>query len=135
MKRFTYSVIVSIFLGAFVYAGVIGDTNEEVKAVANPILDSILDGMKTNDYTKYSKDFDDTMKNALPKEAFLAANKQIRDYMGEYKSREYLGFLKKNNMTVILWKSVFDKSEDEFLVKLIISKQKDKYLVTGLWFQ
>lgn len=125
--------MVVAFVSAF--AGVIGKTDNEVRTIAEPILDNILKGMKTSDYASYSRDFNNTMKKGLPEKKFLAVNQQIRNQLGDYKSREYLGFLKKRGMTVVLWKSTFDKSKDDILIKLTVSKQKDKYLVTGLWFQ
>ena len=116
-------------------AEVIGKTNQEVKRIANPILDSILEGFRTNNYKKYSRDFDDTLKEAISEKKFLGTAQQIKSKIGKYQSREYLGFLKKGRMTLVLWKSSFDKSEDDVLIKLVISKRKGKYLVTGLWFQ
>jgi len=75
------------------------------------------------------------MKEYESKEAFLKSNKQIELLMGSYESRKYLGFLKKSDMTIVLWKGTFDNTQDDVLIKLVISKRKDKYLVTGLWFQ
>ncbi len=118
-----------------VSADVIGETNKEVKRIANPILDSILEGFRTNNYKKYSRDFDDTLKEAISEKKFLVVAQQIKSRIGNYQSREYLGFLKKGRMTLVLWKASFDKSEDDVLIKLVISKRKGKYLVTGLWFQ
>ena len=137
MKRFAYSIIVGLmfFLSASTHAEVIGKTDEEVQLVAESIIDTILTGMKTEDYAMYSKDFDETMKEALTEEAFLAANKQILESMGDYKSREYLGFLNQGEMTVILWKGTFDKTDNDLLIKLVVSKREDKHLVAGLWFQ
>jgi len=113
----------------------IGKTDDEVRAIAEPIIDSILDGMKTGDYAKFSKDFDDTMKEALTKEKFASTNQQLRSQMGNYKSREYIGFLNKGKMTIVMWKGKFDGTEDDILIKLVLSKRGDKNYVTGLWFQ
>ena len=118
-----------------VSADVIGETNKEVKKIANPILDSILEGFRTNNYKKYSRNFDDTLKEAISEKKFLVVAQQIKSRIGNYQSREYLGFLKKGRMTLVLWKASFDESEDDVLIKLVISKRKGKYLVTGLWFQ
>jgi len=117
------------------FAGVIGKTNEEVRAIAEPILDNILQGFKTDDYVKYSRDLDDTLKETISENKFLETDRQIEGSIGNYQSREYLGFLTKDQMTVVLWKGRFDRSVDDVLIKLVVSKRKDRYLVTGLWFQ
>lgn len=117
------------------FAGIIGKSDEEVQSIANPILDMFLEGMKIGDYTKYSMYFDDTLKEALPEKRFRVVREQIKGQMGDYQSREYLGFLNKGPMTIVLWKGAFDKTEDEVLIKVVLSKRGDKYVITGVWFQ
>lgn len=116
-------------------AEVIGTSDKEVRAIAGPILDNILVGFKTNDYATYSKDFGDFLKESISEKKFIETNRKIQDSIGNYQSREYLGFLQKGQMTLILWKGKFDKSADDILIKLVVSKRNGKYLVTGLWFQ
>jgi len=116
-------------------AAVIGQTNKEVRSIAGPILDNILKGMKKDDYTIWSQDFDVVMKESFSEEKFHKTNQQILNQFGEYVSREYLGFLKKGSMTMVLWKSRFDDIADDVLITLVVSKRGDKYKVTGLWFE
>jgi len=128
-------ILAIIVVSVSTFAGVIGRTNEEVRAIAEPILDNILEGFKTDDYRKYSRDLDDTLKETISQKKFLEIDRQIQSSIGNYQSREYLGFLIKGQMTVVLWKGRFDGSIDDVLIKLVVSKRKNKYLVTGLWFQ
>jgi len=123
------------FMAMPLSADVIGKTNEEVKAIAEPVLDNILEGLRTDDCCRYLQDFDETLKESISERQFLDTDRKIENSIGNYQSREYLGFLTKGQMTVILWKARFDTSEDDVLIKLVISKREDRYLVTGLWFQ
>jgi len=131
--------VVIVFVLCFVTwslsADVIGKTDEEVRGIVEPMLDNILEGMKVGDYNKYSKDFDDTTEEAVSEKRFLEFDSQVKKHMGNYLSREYLGFLTKTGMTIVLWKAQFDKTEEDILIKLVISKKEDRYLITGLWFQ
>ena len=137
MRHVIYVVLIlaMVVASTSTFAGVIGKTDEEVRAIAEPILDNILEGFKTDDYVKYSRDLDDTLKETISENKFLETDRQIESSIGNYQSREYLGFLTKGQMTVVLWKGRFDKSVDDVLIKLVVSKRKDRYLVTGLWFQ
>jgi len=131
-------IVVALLIFAapsLVFAEVIGANNEEISVISEPILDNILDAFKTNDYGKYLIDFDDTLKESISETKFIEVDKYFQDNIGNYQSREYLGFLTKGKMSVMLWKARFDKSEDDVLIKLVVSKRSDKYLVTGLWFQ
>ena len=137
MGNIRYFVIVSVlcFIAFPLSAEVIGTTDLEVQAIAEPILNNILEGLKLNDYAKYSEDFDEILKESISEKKFIETGRQIEDSIGNCGLREYLGFFTKGKMTVILWKARFDKSEDDVLIKLVVSKREDKYLVTGLWFQ
>ncbi len=137
MRHIIRIVIIMAIVGIAVstFAEVIGKTNEEIRIIAEPILDSILEGIETEDYAKYSRDFDGTMKEIISKKKFPGVNLQIQNSIGNYQSRKYLGSLIKGQMTVVLWKGRFDRSADDVLIKLVVSKRKNKYLVTGLWFQ
>jgi len=129
------SVLFLFSTPAVTFAEVVGETNEEVTAIAEPILDNILQAFEQNDYIKYAKDFDDTLKESISDKKFVEVNQYFQDSLGNYQSREFLGFFVKGKMSVVLWKARYDKSEDDVVIKLVLSKRADKYLVTGLWFQ
>ena len=124
-----------VMCAVVVSADVAGSTDKEVRAVAEPMLDTILEGLKTGDYAVFSRDFGDAMKEALNEERFVKTRQQIQQGMGNYRSRKYLGFLNKGGYSIVLWKGRFDGTSDDILIKLVISKRGDRYLVTGLWFQ
>jgi len=129
------SVFCLLVIPASTFAEVVGATNETVAAIAEPILDNILEAFEQNDYVKYSRDFDDTLKESISDKKFVEVDRYFEGSLGNYQDREYLGFLVKGQMSVVLWKARYDKSEDDVLIKLVLSKRADKYLVTGLWFQ
>ena len=116
-------------------ADVIGKTDTEVSKVAEPILDNILEAFRTGDYEQYCRDFDNTLKESVSEKKFRQVREWLQNTLGKYQYKKYLGFSKKGRMSVVLWKAKFDKSEDDVLIKLVVSKRGDKYLVTGLWFQ
>ncbi|PKN01972.1 MAG: hypothetical protein CVU77_03290 [Elusimicrobia bacterium HGW-Elusimicrobia-1] len=43
--------------------------------------------------------------------------------------------LNAQGMTKVLWKGRYDKTEEDVLITVVITKRKNKNLVTGLWFQ
>ena len=116
-------------------AGIIGQNDEQVRAIAEPIMDTILEGLNRGDYLQYSRDFDMTLKEAITRDRFADIQKDINAQFGEYLFREYLGFLNREAFTIVLWKGVFGKTKDEVLIKLVISERNGRYQVTGLWYQ
>jgi hypothetical protein len=116
-------------------AAVIAQNDKDVQAIAEPILDTVLTGLNNGNYSLYSRYFDGTLKDAVTKKKFSQVRANIMKKLGKYQSRTYLGFLQKGNFTVVLWRGRFSASDDDVLIKLVLSKRGDKVLVTGLWFQ
>lgn len=117
------------------WADILGTTDEQVQAAADPILDNLLAGFNEGDYQKYSKDFDATLKESLPESRFKQVRGEILQKIGKYQSRKYFGFLNQNKFTAVLWKGKFSNTTSDVLIKLVVSKRPDKVVVVGLWFQ
>lgn len=131
-----------IFLALFFYAVAsvcfadpIGGDEANIQAIAAPIMENIIEGIKSNDYNKYIRDFDSATRSAMPEAKFIEVNERLSGSIGEFKQKEYIGFLDKQNMTVVMWKTKFTKTDDDILIKLVINKSGDVYYVSGLWFE
>jgi hypothetical protein len=137
MKLARYLAILAVIflLGSPATAAVIGQTDQAVQTIANPILDAVLSGFNDGNYALYSKYFDATMKDAIPEKKFRQVRRDIMKKLGKYQSRTYLGFEGKGNFTVALWKGRFSASDDDVTIKLVLSRRGKKVEVTGLWFQ
>jgi len=136
------AMMAGIFLASAVLLGFLpaaaeplAGSDKQIISIADPILDNILAGFRENDYGRYSRDLDDMVKESVTEERFPKVSGQIRQQVGVYRSRQYLGSLRKGAMTVVLWKGSFDGTPDDVLIKLTLSRRGDRTLVTGLWFQ
>jgi hypothetical protein len=116
-------------------AAFVGTDDAQVQAVAEPILDNLLAGFNQGNYAQYAKDFDATLREAIPEKKFQQVREQILKKLGAFKSKKYLGFLNQQAYTVVLWKGVFAGTQDNILIKMVLSKRQDKVVVVGLWFQ
>ena len=117
------------------YSAVIGTTDDEVKKIAEPILDNVMKGFTKDNYVQYSKNFDVTLKETITSERFQEIRGDIIKWIGSYLYREYLGFINREAITIVFWKGVFDKTEDEILIKMVVSQRNGKYFITGLSYQ
>ncbi|MBN3038077.1 MAG: hypothetical protein JW869_01510 [Candidatus Omnitrophica bacterium] len=116
-------------------ADVIEGADEQVEKIANPVLEVLLECLEKNDYQKYLSQADEAHRDLLTRDKYIQANTQVKEKMGKYISREYIGFLNQSNMTVALWKARFTKIDDDVLIKLVINRKGDKYYAAGMWFQ
>ena len=112
-------------------------------ALAEEILDEMIEAESTEngDYDLFVKHFD-TVENFGPSR-FKKEMLCIREDLGEYKSREYLGSLKGHvdpdnpdkypECVRFNWRGIFDKNET--LITLGIHKKDGKYLVNEIMYR
>jgi hypothetical protein len=128
-------VIIVLLVAMPAVAAFVGTDDSQVKAVAEPILDNLLAGFNQGNYAQYSKDFDATLRQAIPEKKFQQVREDILKKLGAFKSKKYLGFLNQQAYTVVLFKGAFAGTKDDVLIKLVLSKRQNKVVVIGLWFQ
>ncbi len=128
-------VIVPLILAIPAAAAPVGTSDQQVKAVSEPILDNLLAGFNQGNYAQYAKDFNDTLREAIPEKKFQQVRGELLKKLGKYKDKKYLGFLNQQAYTIALWKGAFANTQDDVLIRLVLSKRQDKVVVVGLWFQ
>jgi len=110
------------------------DGEKDIKATAEKYLDNILAGIKETNYDKYSQNFNGELKKSLTKEYLVTVKDNMAQNLGNYKSRQYLGLLRKGDRILILWKAVFDGTKNDVLIQLFLTKKDNKYQVIGVLF-
>lgn len=89
--------------------------DEEVLAIAGPIMDNLMQASTEVDHARHVRDFSDRMKEIVTRESFEA---QCRDYqarLGLFARRELVGIFRKATDVRVFWRQWYTKSEDEFL--------------------
>jgi hypothetical protein len=128
-------IVLISMLTAPALTALLATRDKEVQTVAEPIVDNLLAGYNQGNYAQYSRDFDDTLREAIPEKKFQQVRADILKIMGKYKDKKYLGFLDQQAHTMVLWKGAFEGTPDDVLIKLVIFRQQNKVQVVGLWFQ
>jgi hypothetical protein len=136
MRKISVGLAAVVFLlAAAAWAAPVGTEDSQVKAVAEPILNNLLTAFQDGNYAQYARDFDEARREAIPEVKFRQVRDDLREKLGELKSKKYLGFLNQQPHTIVLWKARFDATPNDVLIKLVLSKRQDKVVVAGLWFQ
>ena len=130
-----FAILSILLLAVQAGAAFVVTDDRQVKAVAEPILDNLLAGFNEGNYAKYSRDFDDAMREAIPEQKFQQVRQDLLEKLGKYKSKKYLGFLNQQAYTIVLWKAAFDGTKSDVLIRMVLAKRQDKVVVAGLWFQ
>lgn len=110
---------------------IVDHSDEEIIALAEPILENMLDGMAALNYAKFSGDFSHGMKTIVPEDLFLEETIGINQVRGKCVARKTLGVLRKNKTALIVWSAQYDKSDDDMLIQLKLTYERDALVITG----
>jgi hypothetical protein len=142
MKKNVFAKVISlgliVLMGASL-AGCAGSLKESDVSYAGPMLDNVLAGIKDNNYSEYSKDFDDTMKNAMPQDKFSQMVTQIQSQLGDYVSRTFEAAAPVTqdnvNYTKVVYKGKFSKTTKDVMITISFDEVNGQKKVAGIFFQ
>ncbi|MEQ8190171.1 MAG: hypothetical protein ABRQ39_19550 [Candidatus Eremiobacterota bacterium] len=129
-----YIGLIMFFIIALYGVSFAQDSEKDIKATAEKYLDNLLAGIKENNYEKYSRDFNGDLKKSLTKDYLTTVKTNMEQNFGNYKSRQYLGLLRKGQRILVLWKAAFDGTKNDVLIQLFLTKKDNKYQITGVLF-
>jgi hypothetical protein len=104
---------------------------DSLRAFADPETENVLITLNSNDYSGFSRDFDQAMKNALPQTAFNKLYGQIKSAVGDYQSKQYESASMQNNVFTVRYLAKY--SSEPAGVWITISFDTDQK-VGGLYF-
>jgi hypothetical protein len=100
---------------------------------AGAIAENILQAMNTGDYPRYSTNFDEAMKIAMPEAVFQQTNTVISGKIGTYVSKQYAKTQVKGPYTTVYYKAKFTGETGDVTVKVVFQQIAGKPYVSGLW--
>ncbi|MCM8813342.1 MAG: hypothetical protein NC924_05325 [Candidatus Omnitrophica bacterium] len=110
-------------------------TSPQIRQMAEPMLDNILQGFKFDDFNIYARDFEPSLKVAGSRTKFFEINRYMQNSLGAYRSRIFLGSVWKQSKIMVLWKGSFEKTPEDILIRLELAPLGKRYVVTGLWLE
>ena len=140
MKNRFFWILTALVLLAAVFAGCskADETESEDYGYAEEMVDNILAGIKDRDYAVFSRDFSDTMKNALPEESFIILCDLLDSKIGEYQSRTFGGAEEVDqggvSMTVIVYTAEYTDEPEGVIITVYFSGDEGARKVETLVF-
>lgn len=130
MKKIILIVIIlTVFVGVCIGKAEVSKT----RSIASAITESMLISLNDDNYIRFSENFDDQMKNNLSETQFKYTSDEIKNKIGTYISKEYIGSELKEGYTVVLFRGKFSREKEEVLIKTILHVDAGKTLVSGFW--
>lgn len=104
-------------------------SDEEILAVATPIMDNLMEASTAIDYERHTQDFTERAKSVLSKSAFESICKQYQSTKGFFAKREFVAAFRRPESVAVVWRQTFTKTPGEFVAELVLVQQGGKYLV------
>lgn len=108
--------------------------NADVEGYADPIAENALKAINEKNYTRFSADFDPTLKKAFTEELFLNAADIIHDELGNYTSKELLEINAGDRHTVVIYQANFENETDDVIFRMIFVESDGEVELRGMWF-
>jgi hypothetical protein len=103
----------------------------QVRAYADSETENVLMSLNKNDYDGFSKDFNQTMKNAIPQASFTTLYNQMTSTVGDYQSKEFEIVSTENNIITVEYYAKYTLEPAGVWVSISFdSNQK----ISGLYF-
>lgn len=105
------------------------NSDAEILAVANPIMDNLMLGSKEINHEKHIRDFTDRLKCIVTKDYL---EKVCRDYQakwGHFGEREFVAIFRRPASVAVIWRQWCTQQEGEFVAELVLVEQDSRYLV------
>ncbi len=132
--RILFLVLSCVLLSGITHAESLGFDEHYIRVVSERTMDGIIEGLRNGNYKQYTHDFHPTLLRKTPPSHFKKAVGALHKKVGHYLYRDYLGFLNKGQTTLVLWKARFDKSTDDLIIILTLSREATIVFVKDIKF-
>jgi hypothetical protein len=100
---------------------------------ADPMAEKVLTAINEGDYSKFSGDFDDTMKKKLDEAAFKQTRDLLKTKIGDYQSKTFTAAQADSKYTVVVYNVKYTNEPDGAKITISFSQKDGKYLVSGFF--
>lgn len=104
-------------------------SDQEILAIANPIMDNLMEASTNIDHQRHVRDFTDRIKKIVTEEQLQKICSQYQKEKGFFAKREPVAVFKRPDAAAIVWKQWFTKAPGEFVAEMLLINKNGRYLV------
>ena len=102
---------------------------DEILAIANPMMDNLMDASTEIDYEKHVIDFSQRLKDIVTKEHLEYVCNEYQSEKGLFKDRKFTSVFKRPDSVAIIWKQTFTKVDGDYVAEMVLVNKNGKFLV------
>ena len=104
-------------------------SDEEILAIANPIMDNLMAGSTAIDHAQHTRDFSERMKAIVTPEHLHYVCQHYQTVWGYFTGRELVAVFRRPASVAIVWKQFCSQQAGEFVAEIVLIEQDGVYLV------
>jgi len=103
-------------------------SDTEILAIANPIMDNLMDASTKIDHERHVRDFSDRLKGIVTREHLQRVCEEYQQVKGYFAAREPVAVFRRPGAVAIVWRQRFMKAPGEFVAEMLLTETDGKYL-------
>ena len=104
-------------------------SDSEILAIANPIMDNLMEASTRIDYENHIRDFTDRAKSVLSKEWFDIVCMEYQGTKGLFGPREFIMLFRRPDSVAVIWKQSFSQRAGDYVAEMVLVEDDGRYLV------
>ncbi|MEJ5292509.1 MAG: DUF3887 domain-containing protein [Candidatus Methanosuratincola sp.] len=107
-----------------------------LRIYSDPMTENLLLAIESGNYTDFSRDFDNSMKNALDLAAFQQLRTQFESKIGHYvpASKTFIKGERTGEFIIAYYRANYTNEPAGVTVKVVFTSENGPAKITGLWF-
>ena len=94
-------------------------TDNEIKAIIEPMIDNMLAGSTEINHAKHVRDFTDRLKVIVTDENLSQQCTHYQKEVGHFRKREFIALFRRRHSVAATWRLFFTKTNDEFVLEAL----------------
>ena len=107
----------------------VNKSDAEILAIADPIMDNLMEASTAIDHVRHVRDFTDRLKAIVTKDYLEKVCRQYQSEKGFFEARALVAIFRRPHSIAIVWKQQFTHSPGDFVAEMVLVQQGSRYLV------
>ncbi len=104
-------------------------SEQQILAIAGPIMDNLMDASTHRDHARHVRDFTDRLKDIVTADYFECICQQYQAEKGLFTTRTPVAVFRRPVSAAIIWKQSFTKAPGEFVAEMVLVYRDGRYWV------
>jgi hypothetical protein len=104
-------------------------SDAEILAIADPIMDNLMEASTAIDHERHVRDFTDRLKAIVTKDYLERVCRQYQTEKGFFGARELVAIFRRPGSIAILWKQQFSNLPGDYVAEMVLVQRGSRYLV------